>query len=79
MNNSVDLQSEDPFAAAMIEDGGLEAALAERYAGWDGAEAKAMLDGDLAAISERVLRENINPAPRSGRQERLENWVNRFV
>jgi len=66
-------------AAAMIEDGGLEAALAERYAGWDGAEAKAMLDGDLAAISERVLRENINPAPRSGRQERLENYVNRFV
>jgi len=33
----------------------------------------------LRSISERVLRENINPAPRSGRQERLENYVNRFV
>ncbi|KUF09411.1 xylose isomerase [Pseudoponticoccus marisrubri] len=66
-------------AAAMLEDGGLEAALAERYAGWQRPEAQAMLDSDLAAIQARVLDEGINPAPRSGRQERLENYVNRFV
>jgi xylose isomerase len=66
-------------AAAMIEDGGLDRALAERYAGWDKPEAQALLGGDLAAIAERVDREGIDPKPRSGRQERLENLVNRFV
>jgi xylose isomerase len=66
-------------AAAMIEDGGLDRALAERYAGWDKPEAQALLGGDLAAIAERVDREGIDPRPRSGRQERLENLVNRFV
>jgi xylose isomerase len=66
-------------AAAMIEDGGLDRALAERYAGWDTPEAQAMLGSDLAAIAERVDREGLEPEPRSGQQERLENWVNRFV
>ncbi|NIZ11181.1 xylose isomerase [Pseudooceanicola sp. HF7] len=66
-------------AAAMIEDGGLEEALNTRYAGWQTPEASAMLDSDLASITERVLSEGINPAPRSGRQEILENYVNRFV
>ncbi|MEC7764056.1 MAG: xylose isomerase [Pseudomonadota bacterium] len=66
-------------AAAMIEDGGLEQALTDRYAGWTTAEAKAMLNSDLATISQRVLDEGINPEPRSGRQEILENYVNRFV
>ncbi|MCH2096544.1 MAG: xylose isomerase [Rhodobacteraceae bacterium] len=66
-------------AAAMLEDGGLEDALQERYAGWDTARAKAMLDSDLATISAQVLAEDINPQPRSGRQEILENYINRFV
>ena len=66
-------------AAAMLEDGGLERARAERYAGWDAPEARAMLDGSLEDIEARVRAEAINPQPRSGRQERLENWVNRFV
>ncbi|WP_171133035.1 MULTISPECIES: xylose isomerase [unclassified Ruegeria] len=66
-------------AAAMIEDGGLEAALSERYAGWSDPEAEAMLDSDLDQITARVLDQGINPNPRSGRQEKLENYVNRFV
>ncbi len=66
-------------AAALIEDGSLEAARAARYAGWDAPEAQAMLKGDLAAIAGRVEAEGINPEPRSGRQERLENLWNRFV
>lgn len=66
-------------AAAMIEDGGLEKALADRYAGWATPEAKAMLDSDLATIAQRVVDDGINPEPRSGRQEILENYVNRFV
>jgi xylose isomerase len=66
-------------AAAMIEDGGLDAAITERYAGWDTPAAKAMLTSDLAAIATRVEHEAIEPKPRSGGQERLENWINRFV
>jgi xylose isomerase len=66
-------------AAAMIEDGGLDRALAERYAGWDAPDAQAMLTSDLATIAARVDRDGLDPQPRSGRQEMLENWVNRFV
>jgi len=66
-------------AAAMLEDGGLEAALAERYAGWRTPSAEAMLSSDLGSIAAQVLREGINPQPRSGRQEILENYVSRFV
>jgi xylose isomerase len=66
-------------AAMMIEDGGLETALKDRYAGWEMAPAQAMLGSDLESITKRVLAENVNPAPRSGRQEILENYVNRFV
>ena len=66
-------------AAAMLEDGGLEDALAERYAGWETAEAKAMLGSDLDSIFEKVHAGKVDPQPRSGRQERLENYVNRFV
>ena len=66
-------------AAAMIEDGGLEDALKARYDGWNTPEAKAMLDSDLASVAQRVLSEGIEPEPRSGKQEVLENYVNRFV
>lgn len=66
-------------AAAMIEDGGLDAALTDRYAGWNTPEAQAMLNSGLEDITARVLSEAINPEPRSGRQEILENYVNRFV
>lgn len=66
-------------AAAMVEDGGLETALKERYAGWDTEDAQAMLNGSLDAIYERVLAGGVDPEPRSGRQEQLENYINRFV
>jgi xylose isomerase len=66
-------------AAAMIEDGGLEVALEERYAGWSTEAAQSMLSSGLDEITARVLAEDINPQPRSGRQEILENYVNRFV
>ena len=66
-------------AARMLEDGALEAARADRYAGWETAAAKAMLSGGtLDSISDRVLKDNLDPQPRSGRQERLENLVNRY-
>ena len=66
-------------AAAMYEDGKLEAARDERYSGWDTAKGKALLNTDLESIKDKVLSENTNPEPRSGRQERLENLVNRYL
>lgn len=66
-------------AAAMQADGSLEAARAGRYAGWDAAENAALLTSDLASIAARVEDEGIEPQPNSGRQERLENLINRFL
>lgn len=66
-------------AAAMLEDGKLEAARDARYAGWDTVDGQGLLSSDLNAITAKVLSDQINPAPRSGRQERLENLVNRYL
>jgi xylose isomerase len=68
-------------AARMIEDKALSGPLVERYAGWQGDEAQAMLSGrrTLEQIAERVVKDGIEPQPRSGRQEYLENVVNRYV
>jgi xylose isomerase len=63
----------------MLEDGGLETALKQRYADWQTQEAQNMLASDFDQITARVLNEGINPEPKSGRQEVLENYVNRFV
>ncbi|OXT00646.1 xylose isomerase [Notoacmeibacter marinus] len=66
-------------AAAMLEDGTLETMRAERYAGWDAPEGKALLESDLESIAASVEADGIDPQPRSGRQEILESIVNRFV
>ncbi|WP_299955163.1 xylose isomerase [uncultured Roseobacter sp.] len=67
-------------AAAMLEDGGLEAARAARYAGWDAAEGQSWLtSATLDQIEAQVAGGGIDPQPRSGQQEILENHVNRFV
>jgi xylose isomerase len=68
-------------AAKMVEDGALSKPLAERYAGWESERAKKMLSGamSLEEITAMVEAENINPQPKSGRQEHLENIVNRYV
>ncbi len=66
-------------AAKLLEDGALEDARAARYAGWDKPESQVMLTSDLDTITARVLADGVNPEPRSGRQERLENLVNRYL
>jgi xylose isomerase len=68
-------------AARMIEDNALSGPLKERYAGWKSAEARAMLAGKrtLEEIAGRVVKKKIEPQPKSGRQEYLENIVNRYV
>jgi len=68
-------------AAALIEDGTYDKFLEDRYAGWNTAGAKDMLGGKatLASIADRVVKDNVNPQPKSGQQEYLENLINRFV
>jgi len=68
-------------AARMIADKALSGPVEERYAGWNGVEAQAMLKGErtLDQIAARVLKDGVDPQPRSGRQEWLENVVNRYV
>lgn len=68
-------------AAAMIEDGTLDSFVEDRYAGWKDDEAQKMLNGDygLEEISSHVEKADVNPEPISGRQEYLENVINRFV
>lgn len=67
-------------AAAMLEDGKLEALRQERYADWDTPQAKAMLaDDDLGTIFTHVTSSDLRPEPKSGQQEALENLVSRYV
>jgi xylose isomerase len=68
-------------AAAMIEDGSLARHLEQRYASWDGEEGRAVLGGarSLEDLAARVESAGLEPQPVSGRQEYLENLVNRFV
>jgi len=67
-------------AAAIIEDGRLDAHKADRYAGFDGPLGGPLLGegATLASIADLVIDRNLAPRPRSGRQEMLENLVNRF-
>ncbi len=66
-------------AAAMLESDKLEANRRTRYAGWDTPAAQAMLSGGLDAAAARVTAEGLEPQPKSGRQERLENLWNTFT
>ena len=68
-------------AAGMIEAETLSAPLAERYAGWDGDLGRSILDGSetLGSLESKVMGGEIDPDPVSGRQELLENRVNRVI
>ena len=68
-------------AESMINDGGIEAARDARYEGWGRDLGRDILAGsmDLATLADHASADNIDPAPRSGRQEHLENEVNRHV
>lgn len=67
------------LAAKLIEDGEYDQLLAERYAGWQSSDAQAILSGGktLDRIAADAEASSINPQPRSGRQERLENLLAR--
>jgi xylose isomerase len=68
-------------AAAMIQDGRLERLRAERYAQWDAQLGRSILSGDalFEMLAGRVETGEINPTPRSGHQELLENIVNEEI
>jgi len=68
-------------AAQLIEDGALEAARHARYAGWSKTLGTQILEGNvsLADLEQKVAGGEVDPAPVSGRQEELENLVNRTL
>ncbi|RYZ05014.1 MAG: xylose isomerase [Myxococcales bacterium] len=68
-------------AEKIVSDGKLEKAVQERYAGWRTDLGERIAGGklSLAELSDLVLDKGIDPKPRSGRQEALENLVNRYV
>lgn len=67
-------------AEKMIQDGQLAGFVQERYAGWRAPYGQDILAGkvSLDEAAERALGRNADVAPVSGRQEYLENLVNRF-
>jgi len=69
------------IAEKMITDGKLEAAQRQRYAGWERELGQKIMKGQtsLADLSKLVLDQNLEPKPKSGRQEYMENLVNRYV
>lgn len=68
-------------AASLVESGDLDRFRRKRYAGWDGPLGARILDGShtLADLRRRVTEDGLDPTPRSGRQELLEQVVNRHI
>ena len=68
-------------AAQLVEDGALEAAREDRYAGWSRSLGTQILGGasSLADLERMVVNGEIDPTPVSGRQEELENLINRIL
>ncbi len=65
-------------AAALIEDGRVDAIREDRYAGWNSDLGQKVASGSLADIADLTVSQNLDPQPKSGQQERLENLFNRF-
>ena len=68
-------------AAKMVEDDQLGAFKEARYAGWNEGLGKQVLNKelDLAAVADLVTQSELEPTPRSGRQEMLESLVSRYM
>ena len=69
------------IAEKMVSDGKLEAVVRQRYAGWERELGQRILKGNasLVDLSKLVLDQDLEPRPKSGRQEYLENLVNRYL
>jgi xylose isomerase len=68
-------------AAALIENGRLPEFITARYAGWNSGLGADILYGkrSLADLADLTIEKKLAPQPRSGRQEYLENLVNRYA
>ena len=68
-------------ADRILADGKLPAVVDARYAGWKTGLGKEILDRKLSLvqIADQVNARNLDPKPRSGRQEMLENLVSRYL
>jgi xylose isomerase len=68
-------------AEKIVADGKLEEVVERRYAAWKQDLGERILGGklSLAELSELVLTKGLEPKPRSGRQEWLENLVNGYL
>ncbi|MBO9579285.1 MAG: xylose isomerase [Sphingobium sp.] len=66
-------------AAAIIEDGRIDALRSQRYSGWDRSFGHKVSELNLAGIADLAENQRLDPKPVSGRQERIENIVNRFI
>jgi xylose isomerase len=66
---------------ALQKDGRVDKFVEERYAGWNGPRGKAFFDKNstLASLADAAIKDNVDPKPKSGRQEYLENIVGRYV
>ncbi len=68
-------------AQALLDDGVLDRARSQRYSSWDGDLGRRILDprSSLSSLADEALHADLDPAPVSGRQELLENEVNRIL
>ncbi|WP_419925720.1 xylose isomerase [Candidatus Poriferisocius sp.] len=68
-------------AEAMVADGTVEHAREQRYAQWGSDLGVDIMKGgvDLASLADKAVADRLSPLPVSGRQERLENEVNRII
>ncbi|WP_158944079.1 xylose isomerase, partial [Granulicella sp. S190] len=79
---AVDLCARAFLAAAKIaEDGRYAQMLKERYSGWQTGQAQSMLKGELTLdqIASATKASELNPKPRSGKQEQFENFLGRMI
>ena len=69
------------IAEKMIRDGRFEKARQDRYAGWNSSFGGDVMAGKMGldAVAARVLQNNTDTRPVSGRQENLENLLNSFI
>ena len=68
-------------AESMLVDGTLEQAREQRYARWESGLGANIMKGevDLASLADQAEANRLDPKPISGRQEQLENEVNRVI
>ena len=68
-------------ADALLADGAIDEARTRRYAGWDGSLGQTIRaeQTTLASLADLAFGTDLDPQPVSGRQEHLENEVNRVI